>query len=270
MRLRCPSSFISFFFLCFLLFQVAVAGPSRSGNVYPIATRGRALAAKAPDAPVNLTSLMARKGCGAFANLLSSTADAAQTFASSVDGGLTAFCPLDQAMKPFLPTFKNLTPDAKLSLLLYHAVPVYYSVATLRTGNGVVNTLATDGTARNYNLTVQNEGQQVTLKTRFTVATITATLIDKDPLAVYAIDEVLRPAEIFKPTEAPAPAPAPEAPKKKKKTPRTAKSKKALPPAGPQEQPADQTAADQSAASRNGLSVVVNMVVTAAALLMAA
>ncbi|WOL06555.1 fasciclin-like arabinogalactan protein 1 [Canna indica] len=215
----------------------------------------KAPAAPAAPTPVDITAVMAKKGCGTFAGLVDSIPDAAQTFASNVDGGLTAFCPLDHAMKPFLPKYKNLTADGKLSLLLYHAVPVYYSVPMLKTGNGVVNTLATDGTSKNYNITVQNEGDQVTLKTRLTVATITTTLMDKDPVAIYAIDEVLEPAELFKPVEAPAPAPAPEPSKKKKAAPKARKSSKASPPApaGPEGQPADQTAADDESPARRSV-----------------
>ncbi|CAL9199470.1 unnamed protein product [Musa hybrid cultivar] len=216
-------------------------------------------AAEAPvtaPAQVNLTALMAR-GCATFAGLLAATADAEQTFASNIDGGLTAFCPLDEAMKPFLPKFKNLTADGKLSLLLYHAIPVYYSVEMLKTGNGVVNTLATDGTSRNYNLTVQNDGNQVTLRTRVTVATIMGTLIDEDPLAVYTIDKVLEPMELFKPAEPPAPAPAPETDKRAAAAPKagTSTTAKASPPApaGPEGQPGDQKAADESAAIRSGV-----------------
>ncbi|RZS14407.1 hypothetical protein BHM03_00046083 [Ensete ventricosum] len=227
--------------------------------------------AAAPPKQTNLTSVMARKGCGTFAGLLASTADAEQTFMSNVDAGLTVFCPLDQAMKTFLPKFKNLTADGKLSLLLYHAVPVYYSISLLKTGNGVMNTLATDGTARNYNLTVQNEGEQVTLKTRLTVSTITATLIDKDPLAVYAIDKVLEPAELFKPPEAPAPAPAPEA-DKMAEAPKARKSRRASPPApaGPEGQPADQKAADESTAGRTGVAALAAAVIATAVAVIAA
>ncbi|URD85125.1 fasciclin-like arabinogalactan protein [Musa troglodytarum] len=222
-----------------------------------------ALSSPAAEAPVtapaqiNLTAVMAKKGCATFAGLLVATADAEQTFASNIDGGLTAFCPLDEAMKPFLPKFKNLTADGKLSLLLYHAIPVYYSVEMLKTGNGVVNTLATDGTARNYNLTVQNDGNQVTLRTRVTVATIMGTLIDEDPLAVYTIDKVLEPMELFKPAEPPAPAPAPETDKRAATAPKAGQSTsaKASPPApaGPEGQPGDQKAADESAAMRSGV-----------------
>ncbi|WOL13786.1 fasciclin-like arabinogalactan protein 1 [Canna indica] len=229
--------------------HLAVRDHFDDSSVHAAAASVKAEAPAAPaPAQVNLTALMARKGCAAFAGLLAANADAEQTFAGNVDGGLTAFCPLDEAVKPFLPKFKNLTADGKLSLLLYHAIPVYYSLQMLQTGNGVVNTLATDGTARNYNLTVQNDGEQVTLRTRVTVATIKETLLDKDPVAVYAIDEVLQPAELFKPAEPPTPAPAPASTEKSAAAPKA--GKKASPPApgGPEEQPADQKAADKSAA----------------------
>ncbi|XP_020089776.1 fasciclin-like arabinogalactan protein 1 [Ananas comosus] len=208
---------------------------------------GAAAAAKAPaaaPAASNLTDLMSRKGCRTFADLLLSTGDAAKTFQDSVAGGLSVFCPADQAMKAFLPTFKNLSADDKLSLLLYHAVPVYYSADSLKTNNGVMNTLATDGTAKNYNFTLQNDGEHVAIQPTAAPAAparITATILDRDPLAVYVVDEVLQPREIFKPVAAPAPAPAPAtaaaAPKKAK-------------PAGPDAAPADQKVADQNAAHR--------------------
>ncbi|XP_008809683.2 fasciclin-like arabinogalactan protein 2 [Phoenix dactylifera] len=201
-------------------------------------------------AQVNLTTLMSKKGCKTFADLLVATGDAEMTFESNVGGGLTVFCPIDRAMKAFMPKFKNLTADGKLSVLLYHGIPVYNSIQMLKSNNGVVNTLATDGTAKNYNFTVQNDGEVVTLKTTVMVATITGTLIDEDPLAVYMIDAVLEPRELFKPEKAKAPAPAPaaeaEAPTKSRK--RHHASPPA--PAGPEEAPAgdEKAANDENAA----------------------
>ncbi|KAG1363754.1 putative Fasciclin-like arabinogalactan protein 10 [Cocos nucifera] len=190
-------------------------------------------------AQVNLTTLMSKKGCKTFADLLVATGDAETTFESNVAGGLTVFCPIDPTMKAFMPKFKNLTADGKLSVLLYHGIPVYNSIQMLKSSNGVVNTLATDGTAKNYNFTVQNEGEVVTLKTPVMLAKITGTLIDEDPLAVYTIDAVLEPRELFKPAKAKAPAPAPvaeaEAPAKSRK--RHHASPPA--PAGPEGAPAD-------------------------------
>ncbi|KAL5231762.1 hypothetical protein ABZP36_030538 [Zizania latifolia] len=191
------------------------------------AAGGKAAAAQAPappPAPPNITAAMAKGGCKAFAALVAASPDAYSTFQSAVDGGVTAFCPTDDAMKSFMPKYKNLTADGKASLLLFHAVPVYFSLRGLKANNGVMNTLATDGSAKNYNFTVQNEGDQVTIKTDASddAARVKNTVYDKDPIAIYALDTVLEPVELFEPVEAPAPAPAPVA-----DAPKASKSKRA-------------------------------------------
>ncbi|CAF1894632.1 unnamed protein product, partial [Brassica napus] len=129
----------------------------------------------------------------------------------SVEGGMTVFCPGDDAMKGFLPKYKNLTAPKKEAFLSFLAVPTYYSMAMLKSNNGPMNTLATDG-ANKFELTVQNDGEKVTLTTRINTVQIVNTLIDEQPLAIYATDKVLLPKELFKAlaVEAPAPAPAPE------------------------------------------------------------
>ncbi|KMZ56595.1 hypothetical protein ZOSMA_93G00590 [Zostera marina] len=169
---------------------------------------------KTPPPPSNLTTIMAQKGCKTFANLVSSIPEVLSTFQSDVGGGLTVFCVKDGAMKSFMPKYKNLTASGKTSLLLYHGIPVYNSLYMLKISNGVFNTLATDGTTSNYNFTVQDAGHDVTLKTGLGTATIVSTLFDKTPLAIFAVNNVLQPKELFKLVEAPTPAPAP-APKSK-------------------------------------------------------
>ncbi|XP_077222652.1 fasciclin-like arabinogalactan protein 2 [Tasmannia lanceolata] len=164
---------------------------------------------------INLTTLMAKQ-CKVFADLLT-VSGALQTFNDNVDGGLTVFCPMDEAMKSFMPKYKNLTAEGKESLLLYHGVPVYESMTMLRSSNGLMNTLATDG-AKKFDFTVQNEGEEVTLETKVITAKITGTLLDEQPLGIYTVDKVLQPIELFKaliPVVAPAPAPVlASAPKK--------------------------------------------------------
>lgn len=114
----------------------------------------------------------------------------------------------------------------------------------LKSNNGPMNTLATDGASK-YDFTVQNDGEQVTLKTRVNTVKITGTLLDEQPLAIYSIDKVLMPKELFKavaPTLAPAPAPekAADSPKssKRKSVPASADS----PADSPDGDVADQTA----------------------------
>ncbi|KAG8365154.1 hypothetical protein BUALT_Bualt18G0074800 [Buddleja alternifolia] len=206
--------------------------------------------APAPDpSQMNLTSILSAHGCKVFADTLLAN-PAEQTFESNIKSGVTIFCPGDDAMKSFLPKYKNLTSDGKQSLLEYHGIPVYQSLSGLRSSNGLTNTLATDG-AKKYDFTVQNDGTDVTIKTKIVTATIVNTLIDEQPLAIYEVDKVLMPIELFKGAlpPAPAPAPTPEAdaapPKKSKK--HGSPPAPAAPSDSPAESPADAPVADQTA-----------------------
>ncbi|KAL8144807.1 hypothetical protein AgCh_003136 [Apium graveolens] len=216
--------------------------------------------AEAPTAApsLNVTDVMRLKGCKAFADLLVSE-KAEDTFVQSVEGGLTVFCPSDDVLDEFMPKFKNLTAAGKMALLLYHGVPVYNSMGMLRSNNGLMNTLATEGKNK-YDFTVQNDGELVKLKTKAVTATVSGTLVDEEPLAVYKINKVLLPRELFKAVKeelAPEPAPAPKASKKKPKT----KAKKgetsdddeeaeAPGPDGSEDDSADDTAADENSSVR--------------------
>lgn len=201
----------------------------------------------AAPAPVNLTVVLSKSGCKAFADLLSATADVLKTYEGNIDGGLTVFCPVDAAVKAFMPKFKNLTDDDKASLLLFHGEAVYNSMQMLKQNNGLSTTLATEGTKKNYHFTVQNDGEKVTLETKINTATILKTLLDQDSVAIYSIDKVLEPKDLFKKPEedADAPAPAPKAAGKKKK--KKGADAEAPAPAS-DEAPADVKAADENAA----------------------
>lgn len=82
-----------------------------------------------------------------------------------VDGGVMVFCPMDDIACGFMPSYQNLSADDKASLLLFHVVPVYYMLWGLKSSNGPMNTLAIAYITSNYNLTVQNTGDQVMLWT---------------------------------------------------------------------------------------------------------
>ncbi|KAF7831275.1 fasciclin-like arabinogalactan protein 1 [Senna tora] len=208
----------------------------------------------------NITAIMSKHGCKVFAETLLAS-DAEKTYMDTLDGGLTVFCPMDDAFKAFLPKYKNLTAAGKTALLEYHGVPVYQSLAMLKSNNGLLNTLATDG-ANKFDFTVQNEGEEVTLRTKITTAKITGTLIDEQPLAIYTIDKVLMPRELFKKAEAPTPAPAPapepaaadapEAPKKKKKKAAAPADADSDAPADSPDDAADVTADDNGAVRFDG------------------
>lgn len=199
--------------------------------------------AEAPTAApsdIDLIGIMSKQGCQSFADLLR-VSKALPTFKESVDGGLTVFCPTDTAVSGFSAKYKNLTDSQKVSLLLYHGVPVYQSLQMLKSNNGVMNTLATEGHNK-YDFTVQNDGEDVNLETKVNTANIVGTLIDQDPFVVYKISKVLMPRELFKGVKEEkdlAPAPAPKAAKSK------SKKKKAAPAADEDaDSPADGPDAD--------------------------
>ena len=85
-----------------------------------------------------------------------------------------------------MPKYKNLTAPQKISLLLYHGIPVYQSIQMLKSSNGIINTLATDG-ANKYDFTVQNDGEEVTLKTKVVTAKVTGTLKDEEPSFILGV-----------------------------------------------------------------------------------
>lgn len=219
---------------------------------FQVLTSAEAEAPTAGPSDVNLTSILAKQGCKAFADLLiASGADA--TFQTNVDGGLTVFCPSDAVISAFAPKYKNLTTPQKLALLLFHGVPVYQSLQMLKTNNGVINTLATDK-ANKYDFTVQNDGEEVSLETKVVTAKITGTVLDQDPLVIYKVDKVLQPKELFKvvkTTEAPAP----------KKAPKKANAPSEDDADAPSEDDADAPTEDDSAdatADNNGVSGLMN------------
>lgn len=216
-------------------------------EVSSILTSPEAEAPVPPPPPVNITEVMYAKGCKAFADLLLATADVQTSFDDNVDAGLTIFCPIDSAVKAFMPKYKNLTASRKTAILLYHGVPVYYSLQQLKSNNGVVNTLATGGGVKpTYTYAVKNDGEIVTLNTKVDEASIKAMLHDEDPLSIFSIDKFLQPKEMFKVAEAPAPAPA--AHKKKKKGKATDDSSSDDDAYSPDS--ADQEASDKDAAGR--------------------
>uniref|UniRef100_A0A0A9DHN3 FAS1 domain-containing protein n=1 Tax=Arundo donax TaxID=35708 RepID=A0A0A9DHN3_ARUDO len=168
-----------------------------------------------PPAPVDLVELLSKKYCKSFASLLSANADAFRNVNETKDNGLTLFCPTDAAVATFAAKYKNLTAKAKTAILLYHAVPDYFSLQLLKSNNGMVTTLATASeTKKDYSYNVQNKDETVTLETKVVTSAITATVADMEPLAVYAVNKFLQPKELFKVVEPPAEAPEPS----KKKT----------------------------------------------------
>lgn len=206
-----------------------------------VLTSAEAEAPTAGPSGLNLTTIMSKQGCKAFADLIKASG-AEPTFQTNIEAGLTVFCPTDNVVNGFAPQYKNLTASQKVSLLLYHGIPVYQSLQMLKTNNGIMNTLATDR-ANKYDFTVQTDGEDVTLETKVNTAKILGTVLDQEPLVVYKINKVLLPKELYKVPEAKPPKPS--------KSSSDDNEEDADAPSG--EESDDQTAADENKNAAGGL-----------------
>lgn len=167
------------------------------------------LTAPAPSASdVNITALLEKAGCKTFASLLVSNG-VIKTYESSAAKGLTIFAPNDEAFKADgVPDLSKLTNAEVVSLLLYHAVADYTPIGTLKTTKDPIDTLATSGAGK-FDITTTTAGDAVTLHTGVGSSRIADTVLDSTPLAIFSVDSLLLPSELFGKSPSPAPAPEP-------------------------------------------------------------
>lgn len=170
--------------------------------------------APAPAPPyVNLTDLLSVAGpFHTFLDYLVST-KVIETFqhqANDTEEGITIFVPKDDAFKSLKkPSLSNLTEDQLKSLLLFHALPHYYSLADFKNLSQLspVSTFA----GGQYTLNFSDVSGTVHIGSGWTNTKVSSSVHSTDPVAVYQVDKVLLPEAIFgtdiPPTPAPAPAP---------------------------------------------------------------
>lgn len=170
--------------------------------------------APAPD-HVDLADLLRVAGpFNTFLNYLQKT-NVIETFqnqANNTKVGITIFVPKDSAFAALRKTtFGNLTQDQLKSLLLYHAFPKYYSLAEFNKLSSLNPVTTFAGSQYTLNLT-DNMGS-IRVKSMWSNPKISSSVYSTRPVAVYEVDKVLLPMQIFKsdPPLAPAPAPAPDA-----------------------------------------------------------
>ena len=130
--------------------------------------------------------------------------------------GLTFFTPNDNAFtKLKTGTLNGLTDQQKIQLLLYHVLPRYYSVTTFQTASNPLPTEASGpGGMYSVNVTTTTTSHLVNMSTGVVDVPISSTLSAKFPLAVYSVDDVLLPVQLFGTSpkgKASAPAPAGQA-----------------------------------------------------------
>eukprot|EP00250_Pteridium_aquilinum_P012959 c21047_g1_i1 orf=214-1101(+) len=171
-----------------------------------------------PPAPVNITQIMESAGqYGTFLSLLSATnvEELFQAQANKTTTGITVFAPTDKAFSNLeAGIISKLTAQEKIILLEFHALSAFYPLSALQQATDPVTpTIATDSAGvGKYTVNVTNQQGTVVISTGLTKAALVSTLYNTVPCAVFAINQVLLPEEIFglpAPSPAPAPAPAP-------------------------------------------------------------
>ncbi|XP_022766149.1 fasciclin-like arabinogalactan protein 11 [Durio zibethinus] len=193
-QLLFPFLFLVYFFLCTKTFaQIAPAPPLRKDNITSILEKGG-----------QFTS---------FIRLLKATqvADQINNQLSTPDpnDGLTIFAPSDNAFSGLKPgTLNSLSDQEKLQLVQFHILPTLISTSQFQTVSNPLRTQAGDVKGGKFPLNVTALGNQVNITTGVVNATVANTVFSDRRIAVYQVDQVLLPLQIFGPTPAPAPAPA--------------------------------------------------------------
>lgn len=191
-----------------------------------------AVAADSPTpAPVDVENILVKGSqYGTFIKLLKSTQVMTQLSSQMKNtyDGITMFAPTDNAFNNLKAgTLNGLTSQQQSELVLFHILPRYYSFSTFETTSNPVRTQAS-GNDGVYTVNVTSTSNQVNVSTGVNNVPVSNSLYSDFPLAVYSVDKVLLPSQLFgvkAPAAAPALAPAGAEPKTKgKKTPTTAAS----------------------------------------------
>ncbi|KAK6919647.1 FAS1 domain [Dillenia turbinata] len=176
-------------------------------------------AAPSPSGPANLTGILDKNGqYTTFIRLLEETqvANQIENQLNSSTEGMTVMAPTDNAFNNLKAgTLNSLTTQQQVELVLYHVMPKYYSFAMLQTVSNPFQTQATgqDGSVFGLNFTsVAGQTNQVNVTTGVVETEINNALYQTFPLAVYQVDKVLLPEELFgnrTSTSSPPPSPSP-------------------------------------------------------------
>ncbi|XP_061363668.1 fasciclin-like arabinogalactan protein 13 [Gastrolobium bilobum] len=172
--------------------------------------------APAPSGPVNLTAILEKGGqYTTLIRLLKDTQQITQIQSqlNSTSEGFTVFAPTDNAFQNLKSgAINDLTDEQKVQLILYHVTPKYYSLSDLLTVSNPVRTQAS-GSEGSWGLNFTGQGNnQVNVSTGVVETSINNALRQQFPLAVYQVDKVLLPLELFG-AKSPGSAPSPKTPK---------------------------------------------------------
>ncbi|KAG7019196.1 Fasciclin-like arabinogalactan protein 4, partial [Cucurbita argyrosperma subsp. argyrosperma] len=135
------------------------------------------------------------------ASMLSASGVVEEFEADEGGAGITLFVPTDTAFSdlPGTVSLQSLSADKKAVVLKFHVLHSYYPLGSLESiVNPVQPTLATeDMGAGSFTLNISRVNGSVGINTGIVQASVTQTVIDQNPVAIFGVSEVLLPREIF-------------------------------------------------------------------------
>lgn len=115
--------------------------------------------------------------------------------------GITLFVPTDDAFSdlPSRLKFQSLPADRKATVLRFHVLHSYYPLGSLESIVNPMNpTLATESKgAGSFTLNISRVNGSVAIDSGIVLATVTQTVFDQNPVAIFGISKVLLPREYF-------------------------------------------------------------------------
>ncbi|KAI9193887.1 hypothetical protein LWI28_001032 [Acer negundo] len=195
--------------------------PSPPAPVPPALVPAPPAFAPAPAGPTNVTKVLEKaRGFSLFIRLLKSTSaiDQITHQLNDTNNGMTIFAPSDNAFTSLSSgTLNGLNDQQKAALIQFHVIPSYIPITQFQTVSNPLRTNAGDNSRYKYPLNVISYStSSVNISTGITNSSVTGTVYTDGQLAIYQVDKVLLPYDLFG-VKPPAPAPAPSKPNKKSK-----------------------------------------------------
>ncbi|XP_066312881.1 fasciclin-like arabinogalactan protein 4 [Miscanthus floridulus] len=155
-----------------------------------------------PPPPVNITRVLTdARGFNVAASMLRASGVASEFEADEHGAGITVFVPTDDAFAglPATDRLQSLPAERKAVVLRFHVLHSYYPLGSLESiVNPLQPTLATEHTeAGHFTLNITRVNGSIAIDTGIVQASITRTVFDQNPVAVFAVSKVLLPKEMF-------------------------------------------------------------------------